>query len=43
MCRRCILKYVLEKFEKGEKYDHKVMCNICKEIKEISIFDGYMG
>jgi serine/threonine protein kinase len=43
VCRRCILKYVLEKFDKKEKYDHKVMCNICKEIKEISIFDGYIG
>jgi serine/threonine protein kinase len=42
MCEKCILNYILEKFNKEEKYNHKVMCNICKEIKEISIINNYM-
>jgi serine/threonine protein kinase len=37
MCKRCILKYVFEKFDKKENYNHKVMCSICEEVKEIGI------
>jgi hypothetical protein len=38
MCERCILKYVLDKFDKKEKYNRKVICSRCKEIKELSNF-----